>query len=135
MRTSRDRILVTHVGSLPRGPQLNELLVQAEGGELADTRELDAAVHDRVAQARCVARDGRRSARGRLDHGYPPPFLGGGDRVQPGALHEGSLRRFRHAAGELNTPTEIELPDESLQRVRMSPVTGDDESRVISSIA
>jgi 5-methyltetrahydropteroyltriglutamate--homocysteine methyltransferase len=49
MRTSRDRILVTHVGSLPRGPQLNELLVQAEGGELADTRELDAVVRDRVA--------------------------------------------------------------------------------------
>jgi 5-methyltetrahydropteroyltriglutamate--homocysteine methyltransferase len=50
MRTSRDRILVTHVGSLPRGPQLNELLVQAEGGELADARELDAVVQDRVAQ-------------------------------------------------------------------------------------
>jgi 5-methyltetrahydropteroyltriglutamate--homocysteine methyltransferase len=49
MRTSRDRILVTHVGSLPRGPRLNELLVQAEGGELADTRELDAVVQDRVA--------------------------------------------------------------------------------------
>jgi 5-methyltetrahydropteroyltriglutamate--homocysteine methyltransferase len=49
MRTSRERILVTHVGSLPRGPQLNELLVQAEGGDLADTRELDAIVQDRVA--------------------------------------------------------------------------------------
>jgi 5-methyltetrahydropteroyltriglutamate--homocysteine methyltransferase len=49
MRTSRDRILVTHVGSLPRGPRLNELLVQAEGGELANTRELDAVVQDRVA--------------------------------------------------------------------------------------
>jgi 5-methyltetrahydropteroyltriglutamate--homocysteine methyltransferase len=50
MRTSRDRILVTHVGSLPRGPQLNELLVQAEAGELADRRELDAVVQDRVTQ-------------------------------------------------------------------------------------
>ena len=49
MRTSQERILVTHVGSLPRGPRLNELLVQAEGGELADTRELDTAVQDRVA--------------------------------------------------------------------------------------
>lgn len=50
MQTSCDRILVTHVGSLPRGPQLNELLVQAEGGELADPRELEAVVHDRVVQ-------------------------------------------------------------------------------------
>jgi 5-methyltetrahydropteroyltriglutamate--homocysteine methyltransferase len=49
MQTSRDRILVTHVGSLPRGPQLNELLVQAEVGELADTRDLEAVVRDRVA--------------------------------------------------------------------------------------
>jgi 5-methyltetrahydropteroyltriglutamate--homocysteine methyltransferase len=49
MRTSQERILVTHVGSLPRGPQLNELLVQAEGGELADTRELDSVVQNRVA--------------------------------------------------------------------------------------
>jgi len=50
MQTSRDRILVTHVGSLPRGPQLNELLVQAEAGELADRRELDGVVQDRVAE-------------------------------------------------------------------------------------
>jgi 5-methyltetrahydropteroyltriglutamate--homocysteine methyltransferase len=50
MRTSRDRILITHVGSLPRGPRLNELLVQAEGGELADTGELDAVVAERVAE-------------------------------------------------------------------------------------
>ena len=30
MQTSHDRILVTHVGSLPRGEVLNELLVGSE---------------------------------------------------------------------------------------------------------
>ncbi len=41
MILSRDRILTTHVGSLPRNERLSELLVQREAGEAYDKAELD----------------------------------------------------------------------------------------------
>src|SRR4029079_8692745 len=41
MITSRDRILTTHVGSLPRNQKLSDLLVQREAGESYDQREFD----------------------------------------------------------------------------------------------
>ncbi|MEI9889000.1 MAG: cobalamin-independent methionine synthase II family protein [Rhizomicrobium sp.] len=48
MQRSTDRILTTHVGSLPRPPALTELLVRQEKGEAVDTailhREMEAAV-------------------------------------------------------------------------------------------
>ena len=34
---SRDRILTTHVGSLPRNESLSDLLIQRESGERYDT--------------------------------------------------------------------------------------------------
>ena len=49
MILSRERILTTHVGSLPRNETLSGLLVQREDGEAIDTdqlaREMDLAVH------------------------------------------------------------------------------------------
>jgi 5-methyltetrahydropteroyltriglutamate--homocysteine methyltransferase len=42
MITSRDRILTTHVGSLPRNEALSELLVKREAGEAYDKGEFDA---------------------------------------------------------------------------------------------
>lgn len=54
MQTSRDRILVTHVGSLPRNDVLTELLIRQEGGESVDLKELasekDKAVAEIVAR-------------------------------------------------------------------------------------
>jgi 5-methyltetrahydropteroyltriglutamate--homocysteine methyltransferase len=48
MITSRERILTTHVGSLPRNEKLSELLVRREAGEKVDEQEfateMDAAV-------------------------------------------------------------------------------------------
>ncbi len=41
MNTSRDRILTTHVGSLPRAKRLSELLIQHEDGQDVDLGELD----------------------------------------------------------------------------------------------
>src|SRR6266478_3100648 len=41
MKTSQDRILTTHVGSLPRPPQLRELLVRKDQGEAYDKAALD----------------------------------------------------------------------------------------------
>jgi 5-methyltetrahydropteroyltriglutamate--homocysteine methyltransferase len=40
MLTSRDRILVTHVGSLPRNDELSELLVRREEGQPVDKAQL-----------------------------------------------------------------------------------------------
>ena len=40
MILSRDRILTTHVGSLPRNETLSELLVRREEGEAIDPAEL-----------------------------------------------------------------------------------------------
>ena len=39
---SRDRILTTHVGSLPRNEKLSDLLVRQEGGEAVDAKEMAA---------------------------------------------------------------------------------------------
>ncbi len=50
MRLSRERILVTHVGSLPRGERLNEVLIRRELGESVDRGELAAEIDRRVAE-------------------------------------------------------------------------------------
>src|ERR1700734_2671269 len=42
MILSRERIVTTHVGSLPRNERLSELLVQREAGEAYNKAELDA---------------------------------------------------------------------------------------------
>ena len=48
MKTSQDRILTTHVGSLPRPPELRELLVRKDKGEAYDKAELDRLTHQAV---------------------------------------------------------------------------------------
>ena len=40
MLMSTDRILVSHVGSLPRAERLTDLLIRQEAGETIDTAEL-----------------------------------------------------------------------------------------------
>ncbi len=54
MQRSTDRILTTHVGSLPRAPSLTELLVKQEAGETVDAaalhREMAIAVNHVVAK-------------------------------------------------------------------------------------
>ena len=41
MKTSQDRILTTHVGSLPRPPELKELLVRKDQSQSYDKAALD----------------------------------------------------------------------------------------------
>jgi 5-methyltetrahydropteroyltriglutamate--homocysteine methyltransferase len=48
MITSRDRILVTHVGSLPRNEELSDLLVRREEGEAVDKQQLASAMDQSV---------------------------------------------------------------------------------------
>jgi 5-methyltetrahydropteroyltriglutamate--homocysteine methyltransferase len=49
MQTSQDRILTTHVGSLPRPPELRALLVKKDQGEPYDKAELERATKEAVA--------------------------------------------------------------------------------------
>ena len=48
MNRSMDRILTTHVGSLPRSPQLIEAMAKFERGELKDRTIFDAQVDEAV---------------------------------------------------------------------------------------
>ncbi|HEU0154948.1 MAG TPA: cobalamin-independent methionine synthase II family protein [Stellaceae bacterium] len=48
MQTSRDRILTTHVGSLPRPPELRQMLVRKDRNEAYDKGALDRMVHQAV---------------------------------------------------------------------------------------
>ena len=57
MRKSEQGLLVTHVGSLPRGARLNELLIRAELGEGVASAELEAEVERRVAHVFGQQRD------------------------------------------------------------------------------
>ena len=65
MEQSIDRILTTHVGSLPRAKRLSELLIQHEDGQDVDLGELDRlageGVRDVVArQVRALCAEGER---------------------------------------------------------------------------
>src|SRR5438067_3798708 len=48
MQTSRDRILTTHTGSLPRPPELRALLVKKDQGEAYDRAELERLTREAV---------------------------------------------------------------------------------------
>jgi len=50
MMTSRERILVTHVGSLPRNDELSNLLIKREEGNAVDKDKLDGAMDRAVMQ-------------------------------------------------------------------------------------
>ena len=49
---SRDRILTTHVGSLPRNEKLSDLLVRQEAGEAFDAAEMAAEMDKAVSPRR-----------------------------------------------------------------------------------
>jgi 5-methyltetrahydropteroyltriglutamate--homocysteine methyltransferase len=50
MKRSVDRILTTHVGSLPRPDDLADMLFAKESGELADRAGLDQRVREAVCE-------------------------------------------------------------------------------------
>ncbi len=49
MRKSTDHIMITHTGSLPRGAELNDLLIADEAGEKVDKAKLNQLIDQRVA--------------------------------------------------------------------------------------
>src|SRR5688572_19863491 len=50
MLTSRDRILTTHVGSLPRNETITELLIRREAGETVDPKTMSEQMDRAVAE-------------------------------------------------------------------------------------
>ena len=67
MRLSTDRILTSHVGSLPRNERLADLLVRQEAGEAIDTdalaREIEKATNETIdAQVKAGVDVGNESA-------------------------------------------------------------------------
>ena len=91
MLTSRDRILTTHVGSLPRNDTLTDLLIAREAGKAIDpallAAEMDRAVSDTVAaQVKAGIDIGNDGEQQRVGHGRD--VLVG--RVVEAILHRGA---------------------------------------------
>jgi 5-methyltetrahydropteroyltriglutamate--homocysteine methyltransferase len=49
MHKSVDRILTSHVGSLPRGDELGDMLIENEAGRSADKKRLEELIEGRIA--------------------------------------------------------------------------------------
>jgi 5-methyltetrahydropteroyltriglutamate--homocysteine methyltransferase len=120
MQLSRDRILTTHVGSLPRNDALSDLLVKREAGEPYDRAEMDAemdravshVVEKQVAAGIDVGNDGEQQRVGFQT--YVPQRMsgfGGISKRRRGREFEdfpelvASLaRRFPHVSKQQNAP-------------------------------
>jgi 5-methyltetrahydropteroyltriglutamate--homocysteine methyltransferase len=98
MRSSDQRILTTHVGSLPRNPKLRDLLVRQERGEAIDAAELDREVEAAV----------RRAVRKQMEVGIDI----GNDGEQPRVGFSTYVaRRMRGFGGEGRRPQARDLSD------------------------
>jgi 5-methyltetrahydropteroyltriglutamate--homocysteine methyltransferase len=123
MRQSTDRILVTHVGSLPRNEKLADMLIRQEAGEAIDTaelaREVEAATADIIAkQVKAgvdVGNDGEQSRVGFQTY-VPRCMCGfGGESKRPPAkdqiefpsYYRQMAARFPHSARVMNAPAAI----------------------------
>jgi 5-methyltetrahydropteroyltriglutamate--homocysteine methyltransferase len=123
MLKSDDRILVSHVGSLPRPETLSGLLIRQEAGEAIDTAELarqvesaTAHVIDKQAEAGVdVGNDGEQSRVGFQTY-VPRCLCGfGGESKRPPARDQlefpsyvrQSAQRFPHTARAMNAPAAL----------------------------
>jgi 5-methyltetrahydropteroyltriglutamate--homocysteine methyltransferase len=120
MLSSRDRILTTHVGSLPRNETLSDLLIRREEGDAIDPRELEAEmdravrhVVEKQAQAGVdIANDGEQQRVGFQT--YVPQRMSGfageskrrrsRDHEEFPALVEALMRRFPKRSRMQNAP-------------------------------
>jgi len=117
---SRDRILTTHVGSLPRNEKLSDLLVRQEAGEKFDTKEMAAemdlavthVVDKQVSAGIDIGNDGEQQRVGFQT--YVPQRMsgfGGVSKRRRGRefeefpeLVENLKRRFPHVSKQQNAP-------------------------------
>jgi 5-methyltetrahydropteroyltriglutamate--homocysteine methyltransferase len=123
MLTSRDRILTTHVGSLPRNDVITELLIRREAGESIDPKkmadELDRAVAEvvakQVASGIDIGNDGEQQrvafqtymAARMSGYGGESRRRVGKDFVEHPDLVATFMRRFVHRAKISNAPQAI----------------------------
>ena len=123
MLTSTDRILTTHVGSLPRNERLSDLLIRQEAGEAIDTAELANAVEIRhrpcdrrqVKAGVDIGNDGEQSRVGFQTY-VPRCMCGfGGESKRPPARDQvefpsyarQTAARFPHSARVANAPAAL----------------------------
>lgn len=123
MLTSTDRILTTHVGSLPRNETLSDLLIRQEAGETIDTaalaREIEAAtrhvIESQVKSGVDVGNDGEQSRVGFQTY-VPRCMCGfGGESKRPPArdqiefpsYYRQMAARFPHSARVMNAPAAL----------------------------
>jgi len=123
MLMSTDRILVSHVGSLPRAESLSDLLIRQEAGESIDTAELARQVEIATAdvigkQVKAgvdVGNDGEQSRVGFQTY-VPRCLCGfGGESRRPPARDQiefpsyvrQAAGRFRHTARAMNAPAAL----------------------------
>src|SRR5262244_958634 len=137
MLMSTDRILVSHVGSLPRPPTLSELLIRQEAGETIDAAELARQVEfatthvidKQVAAGVDVGNDGEQSRVGFQT--YVPRCLcgfGGESRRPPSrdqidfpSYARQTELRFPHSARVTNAP----VAQSDVQYVNSAPINED----------
>ena len=123
MLMSDERILVSHVGSLPRPDSLSDLLIRQEAGEAIDTAELARqveratarAIEKQVAAGVDVGNDGEQSRVGFQTY-VPRCLCGfGGESRRPQARDQGAFpsyvrqaaARFPHMARAMNAPAAV----------------------------
>lgn len=139
MLTSTDRILTTHVGSLPRNEMLADMLIRQEAGESIDTavlaREVDAAIHyviERQGKSGVdIGNDGEQSRVGFQTY-VPRCMCGfGGESKRPPARDQIEFpsyarqlaARFPHSARLSNAPAALS----AVQYVNGAPIREDAE--------
>jgi 5-methyltetrahydropteroyltriglutamate--homocysteine methyltransferase len=137
MLMSTDRILVSHVGSLPRAEILSDLLIRQEAGETIDAAELarqietaTARVIDKQVEAGVdVGNDGEQSRVGFQTY-VPRCLCGfGGESKRPPARDQlqfpsyvrQSAMRFPHMARAMNAPAALSV----VQYANSAPITED----------
>ena len=137
MLMSTDRILVSHVGSLPRAERLTDLLIRQEAGETIDTAELAREVETATAyvigkQVEAgvdVGNDGEQSRVGFQTY-VPRCLCGfGGESKRPPARDQlefpsyvrQTAMRFPHTARAMNAPAALS----DVQYVNSAPINED----------
>src|SRR5258708_7129174 len=136
MLMSTDRILVSHVGSLPRAERLTDLLIRQEAGETIDTAELSREVETATAHVIAkqveagvdVGNDGEQSRVGFQTY-VPRCLCGfGGESKRPPARDQiefpswvrQTAMRFPHSTPVINAPAAMS----DVQYVNSAPING-----------
>ena len=121
MRRSTDRILTTHVGSMPRPQALVDMLLKKDHGESYDPAEYDRVIHDAVAAV----------VRRQVEAGVDIPSDGEASKVSYSTYMMDRLTGF---GGDNQRKVALDLAPYPAFREKMSRMTGTQEFRRASCI-